>query len=90
MNLLSPASRDDIAVLAEDMNVRVGQLSSNETHSGSLFDFHFRRSKNREWLLALASDHVLFLTSANFRHKQPVHHLASTLVEPAMNSDQPC
>ena len=66
-DLLRKANRADIVVLAGDMNARVGRLSPSEAHIGGPFGLDSCRSENGDRLLALCSDHHLFLASTNFR-----------------------
>ncbi|WP_432422671.1 endonuclease/exonuclease/phosphatase family protein [Streptococcus dysgalactiae] len=66
-DLLLKASRTDIVILAGDLNARVGQLLPCEAHLGGPFGLDSCRSDNGDRLLALCSDHRLFLASTNFR-----------------------
>ena len=66
-DLLHKASRTDIVILAGDLNARVGQLLPSEAHLGGPFGLDSCRSDNGDRLLALCSEHHLFLVSTNFR-----------------------
>ncbi|CAH8657151.1 unnamed protein product [Dicrocoelium dendriticum] len=68
--LLRSSKRTDIVILAGDFNARVGRLLPSEHHIGGSFGLGGSRSDNGDRLLALCSDHRLFLSSTSFRHSR--------------------
>lgn len=73
--LLRTAKRGGIVTLAEDLDFRVDQLFSNETHLRDSLGPDFCCSGKGGRLLALYSDRRLFLAGTNFRRSNRRYHI---------------